>query len=849
MDPGRTTTDSEGQRVPAVGAAQAFTAQIMALRHRHGLSGEALTELLDLVDAALRTPLVEPGSPPAPPQRPEERYTILDFIDEGGIGEVWRVHDPVLDRPLAMKILRADRASEQGEAFLREARLVASLDHPALVPVYNFGRLPAPDGRPFFTMREVRGRTFSQLIDEVHGRGPSPHSSLLAPLRRLLRAFHTACLAVAHAHERGVLHRDIKPDNVMIGEHGEVFVMDWGLARFTEAPALVGLRGTLIYMAPELTLGAGPAPSSDIYGLGAMLYQVLSGKTPYTGSFAEVLSAVQAGPPPPPSGVFGIPDALEAICARAMARDPAHRYPDAGALAEDVEAWLEGVRRNEEAAELVEQADEADIRAQRLRDRAGRHRRQSGRTLRQVPAHAPEEQKRAGWSLADSADDFDQQAYLRELDAMQMLRAALTRVPDHQPALDRLAQRFYREHVAATEAGDRATAARMEAQLRACDPAGRYAEYLSGRGHLTLHCDQPAEVELFRYVERHRRLVLQLVDRPGPAPVDKLELEGGSYLALLRRTDGQTIPYPVLLRSQDHWDGRAPESLHPLVIPLNQPAPPGTCVVPPGPFSCGGDARAFGAPLPAARVWVEGFAMDRFPITNAQYIAFLDDLVAQGLEELALAHAPRERSAQANDGALIYGRHPDGRFFLTQDADGDLWEPDWPVVMVNWSGAAAYARWRAQRDGLPWRLPYEIEWEKAARGVDGRSFPWGEHFDPTWCSMRESRPGGGRLAPVDSFPVDESPYGIRGLAGNVYEWCSDDFSDEGPELVDGNWRPRAAASPFKVVRGGSWESSEGKCRCAYRASAKIETRSALVGFRLVCGPPPRGQLFLALQQA
>ena len=839
MDATKTYVEGRRARPGPASAVRELSAAVFRLQDEHGFTTPCRDALLDLVEQAVGVSPPLSVGPPPPAERTRTQYVVLDRIGEGGVGEVWRVRDPTLDRELAMKVLRSEYASVLGETFLHEARLVARLDHPAIVPVYAFGHLPAPDGRPFFTMRVVEGRTFGDMIDEVHEIGPPMAGRLLAPLRRLVRVYLAVCRAVAFAHRQGVLHRDLKPGNVMVGEHGEAYVMDWGLGQRegVASPAPGGIKGTLIYMAPELMRpGAEPSSATDIYALGGVLYHLLAGHPPYEGAVPAVIAQLRDGPPPPPRGRMEVPEALRAICARAMSREASERYASASDLAAEIEHWLDGARRMDEARELVMQSVEANARVLQLRQLAGRYHRRARSLLHGVASWAPVEEKIPGWRLQEDAEALERDADLKGVESMQLLQAALMRVPDYQPALARLAERYRRAHAEAEASGDLAAAARYEVLLRNHDRAGAHASYLAGRGRLTLHTDQPATVELYRHIMRQRRLTTEYLGTLGHTPIDERLLERGSYLAILRTKSGVRVRYPFQIGREAHWRSDGGEARPPLMV--GQAAPPEAVTVPAGLYISGGDDRAYGAPLPRREVWVEGFHIDRFAVTNRAFIVFLDDLVRQGREEEALRHAPRERGAHGAQGAPIYGRGPEGQFQLKADADGDLWEPDWPVVMVTFSAAQAYAAWRAARDGMPWRLPWEMEWEKAARGVDGRHFPWGAWMDPTWCNMRESRPSGSRMATVGTFPMDESPYGVRGMAGNVYDWCLDDFSDEGPEIEGTAWHPRDGSSHLKVIRGGSWDSSEGKCRSAYRSSASTDTRSALMGFRLVCPVGP-----------
>ena len=150
------------------------------------------------------------------------------------------------------------------------------------------------------------------------------------------------------------------------------------------------------------------------------------------------------------------------------------------------------------------------------------------------------------------------------------------------------------------------------------------------------------------------------------------------------------------------------------------------------------------------------------------------------------------------------------------DVDGDAWVEDWPIININHSDAEAYCVWRGDQDGMVYRLPTDDEWEKAARGADGRFFPWGNHFDPTFCHMRSSLTEGPNLGEVDLFTTDESVYGVRCLAGGVREWTSSRFDDYGYS-----------------VRGGSWKQGAALCRLAGRWGHSASTTASDIGFRLV----------------
>jgi tetratricopeptide (TPR) repeat protein/tRNA A-37 threonylcarbamoyl transferase component Bud32 len=291
-----------------------------------------------------------------------QRYVLTRLHATGGIGQVWVARDPELGREVALKELRPDRAGNQAAAgrFLEEAQITGQLEHPGIVPVYELARRPA-EGRPFYTMRLVKGRTLDEATHDYHRRRAAGRAGPLE-LRELLGAFVAVCNAVAYAHSRGVLHRDLKPQNVVLGDFGEVVVLDWGLAKLVGArdgdtPPLAVEReaargetvqgqvlGTPAYMAPEQAQGrldlVGPA--TDVYGLGAVLYEVLTGGPPFAGpDAADVLErVVREAPEPPRRRVAQTPRALEAVCLKALAKQPGRRYATAGELAQEVRRWL-----------------------------------------------------------------------------------------------------------------------------------------------------------------------------------------------------------------------------------------------------------------------------------------------------------------------------------------------------------------------------------------------------------------------------------------------------------------------------------------------------------------------------
>ena len=293
-----------------------------------------------------------------------QRFTVLRMHQQGGLGRLMIARDAELNREIALKeILPALADSEDNRRrFIREAEITGALEHPGIVPVYSLGEFP--DGRPYYAMRLVRGVDLRTAIDDFH-RGRAKRSERALAFRQLLGRMVDVCQAVHYAHNRGVIHRDLKPGNIMLGDYGETLVIDWGLAKTldgqpspddfevaavtpserassdrTQAGRIVG---TTQYMSPEQAEGRVDrlSPASDIYGLGATLYHLLAGRPPFEGDADDVVLRVQQGRfESPRAHAPHTPRSLEAICLRAMARRPDQRYATARDLALDIERYL-----------------------------------------------------------------------------------------------------------------------------------------------------------------------------------------------------------------------------------------------------------------------------------------------------------------------------------------------------------------------------------------------------------------------------------------------------------------------------------------------------------------------------
>ena len=646
----------------------------------------------------------------------ESRYELRQELGRGGMGRVFLARDRILQRDVAMKTLVEEARTEKGRArLLVEAQVTGLLEHPSIVPVYDLRS--ARDGEPFYTMRVVQERGLDQILSAMRkGEDDASLTSLVSILRQV-------SLALQFAHDRGVVHRDIKPENILIGRYGEVYVIDWGVAKIvnssiglsTTGKLMMGqLVGTPQYMAPEQARGDNDAVDerSDVYALGAVLYEILTLQSIFEADhLLAILFQVVHDPPIHPAErapARRVPKDLADICLRALAKSPERRYQSAQEFADELELFLEGVKERERRVEMANDAIEHATQVRAIYEEvrlefAAVVEELAAERLR-VESWAPVEEKARLWGLEQNAEDLEIEIERRFGEVVRIYSQALVHLPSMPEARGALARLYWERFTEYEATGRFAQAAYFEGLVRQYSD-GEYDELLEGTAQLKVDTEpHGASASILRFQPVDRRLAEWRMADVGPTPVESVSVPHGSYLLRMSLPGHRTTNVPLLV------ERGTPQAVTARLYRESE-IPESFIVIPAGEFITGRVTPG----VEVRREYLPDFAIARHPVTCREYIEFLNGLVDEGESALASELAPRDKDK------IYFGLDAGGRFFLPEkDPEGDTWELEWPVIMVNLAGATEFAAWKSRVGGHRYRLPSIMELENAARGVYGR---------------------------------------------------------------------------------------------------------------------------------
>ncbi|NIO70436.1 MAG: SUMF1/EgtB/PvdO family nonheme iron enzyme [Anaerolineae bacterium] len=639
------------------------------------------------------------------------KYKIVEEIGRGGFAAVYKAIDTTLNRTVALKVLAAPPPGDPTflERFWREARTAANLKHPNIVAIYEVAEI---EGKYCLAMEFLPGRTLAQIL----------HEEEALPPRRVAEITQQLASALDYAHARGFVHRDIKPSNVIVDDQGHVTLTDFGTVKPAEGTKLTApwmSIGTPEYMSPEQIGGLVVKPASDIYSLGIVCYEMLSGQVPFSGAIPHVLHAHVYDPPPPLTELVAhIPEAVAEVIHHALAKKPERRFASAREMARALTAAVEA----------------------------------------------------AGESLLETA------------------AAKTIPLSEKSPPRPGRAASFP-QRVVDIEAREEAIRRAMAAERERKTPTA---------------VERPTPLPGVR-----KRLPRRVVAIGRILLVVVLLVVVGIYLYSLLFPESTTETTTI--------------------CPTQEPVRETTTVskkdgsvmvkVPAGDFCMGSrdsdDANADGDEKPMQSVRLEDFWIDKFEVTNEQFARFLN-----------------EEGNQEEDGVNWVNVEDEGSNIIYEDGQ---YSPrsgyeDHPVTYVSWYGAQSYCQWAGKR------LPTEAEWEKAARGTDGRIWPWGNDWDDEdKANSKEAGPG--HTTAVGSYPDGASPYGCMDMAGNAWEWVADWYQGDYYQVTPNHNPQGPNQGVYRVVRGGSWALPQRLSRCSGRFPFIPSVMRNDLGFRCASSSP------------
>ncbi|MDI6770890.1 MAG: SUMF1/EgtB/PvdO family nonheme iron enzyme [Anaerolineales bacterium] len=647
------------------------------------------------------------------------RYHILEQLGEGGMATVYKAYDTRLERKVAVKVILPARGHSEMflKRFEREAKALAQLSHANIVKVLDYGE---QESLPYLVMEYIPGGTLKGWLGRLMPWQEA--AALLIPVAR----------GLAHAHAHNIIHRDIKPSNILLTGTGEPMLSDFGIAKMLESEETLDLTGTGVglgnpeYMAPEQGLGEPVDHRADIYALGIVFYELVAGRTPFRADTPMAVMVKKATEPLPRPSQFvrEIPESVEQVLIKALAREPKNRFDNMTAFASALESLAQGQK---------------PLLPQEFARKKGTGPKSARRWL--------------GWA---------------GLGAAALVICALLVIGSITAI----------QYFAASPTSTGLAAASVSTPGITVGPP-----IISTESENT---PQPSATP-------------SATSAPAFSPTPPVWGKDGMEMVL--------VPAGEFLR------GLSPDNLAQLLA-----------ICP----SCQTDSLADAQPQ--ATIYLNAFWIDRTEVTNGQFAQFVAETGYRTTAEITDSYSYVQdlslRDFKSNSSADW--RHPQG----SNSSIAGMTQH--PVTQVSWQDAAAYCAWAGRR------LPTEAEWEKAARGEDGRLFPWGNQAPLSGYLNYNFQVSGN--AEVGSYPSGAGPYGALDMSGNLWEWVADYYGETYYQIAPARNPPGPSWGEGRVMRGGSWASEFDKyvayVTTAFRLWNYDYISSDVLGFRCATSTVP-----------
>ncbi len=789
-------------------------------------------------------------------------FDDVKIIGKGGNGEVLGVKDRILNREVALKYLLPHRRNclTYVNKFIREARIMAMVEHPNIVPIHELNILQ--DKGVYFTMKRLHGETLQVVLNKLFYEDPVYQKEFT--MKRLLSIFVSICHAVSFAHSKGVIHRDLKPGNIMIGDYGEVMVMDWGLAKFKHEdnvnPELTAINknlsamitqdgfisGTPAYMSPEQACGDFNAIDelSDQYSLGAILYSILTFKpSPYPSRMKmdKILINVRHGkflPPSQRAPERNIPRELEAICLKAMSLNKRDRYKNIDELIADIHNYSEHypviayqpppfykISKTLSRHPFIPYTlivimiaaiasysavfwfrdfyvqpylglIEQNVRFGNLK---------YDRFKQMTAMHRDELYKKY---TSKDYNDTCQETVKYYNNAAIYLNMVINLSPKESGLIDQLLDIYDRELKVLFYNNNYYEAAKLLEQIKFNDNI--YEQFISYLPYEKRHQVEniinnvtPLNINLIP--QQDQKVILERVSySPGEPDIPFISVFIDEFNTPYRRLYQNNF-FRMKIKSANGREFFVPLNVIGgnditlnLLVPKN--IPDNLVFIQGGEFLSGNSIEKSEL-VPRS---LEGFMIGKYEVTIDEYREFWNQLdnVQKELYMPLIHRKERITKLWNTDGKLLDG-----------------FRGDMPIVGITVEAAEAFCRYMSNKHQRIYRLPSVVEWEKAARANDGRRYPTGEFLKDNWALLRKNSdgilnyPNG---APVDAFPKDCSVYGVYNLAGNVRE-----IVRNSQNYVDDKY----------LLKGGSYRSMQNSAECG--RFSYYDGPGADIGFRYV----------------